>query len=60
MAMRSKLAVGAATSVLAAVLLGVDGQLPDYPLSDQELKVNAGYYSPEGKYLGGIPKVITL
>lgn len=48
---------------LMAVLLlhllaidGVEGAVPEYALTDKELKIEAGYYTESGKYRGGIPK----
>ncbi|CAM9858132.1 unnamed protein product [Ectocarpus fasciculatus] len=32
------------------------GEYPDYPMTFADMKVLAGYYTEDGKYLGGIPK----
>lgn len=32
------------------------GEIPPYPLSDDDLLVAGGYYDESGKYLGGIPE----
>lgn len=48
--------------VLLCSLFGVHvahGDFLDYPLTNRELEIEAGYYDRSGKYLGGIPKVST-
>lgn len=47
-----------ATALLVGMqFIGISSasRLPEFPLSDSELKVHAGYYTDGGKYLGGIP-----
>lgn len=31
-------------------------ELPDYPMTRGDMEVLAGYYTPDGKYLGGVPE----
>ncbi|CAN0526513.1 unnamed protein product, partial [Ectocarpus sp. 8 AP-2014] len=42
--------------VLLSSLGIVRGEFPDYPMTFADMKVLAGYYTEDGKYLGGIPK----
>ncbi|CAB1097860.1 unnamed protein product [Ectocarpus sp. CCAP 1310/34] len=42
--------------VLSSSLGIVWGEYPDYPMTFADMKVLAGYYTEDGKYLGGIPK----
>lgn len=35
-------------------------ELPDFPMTLADMEVLAGYYSADGKYLGGMPKAHTL
>ena len=43
-----------------ARIIVVRGELPDFPMSFGQMKVVAGYYTADGKYLGGLPKADTL
>lgn len=43
--------------VLSTFFLGrTMGELPEYPLTFNEMKILAGYYNAKGRYKGGIPK----
>lgn len=46
--------------LLPGIVLVARGELPDFPMTFWEMKVQAGYYTAEGKYLGGIPKADSL
>ena len=35
-------------------------ELPDFPMTLDEMEVKAGYYDADGKYLGGLPEPHTL
>lgn len=52
-------AAAAQCFIAAGALLAVRGAwsatLPDFPFTDGDLKVHAGYYTKGGKYCGGIP-----
>lgn len=46
--------------LLPGIVLVARGELPDFPKTFREMKVEAGYYTAEGKYLGGIPRADSL
>lgn len=47
--------------IFFSVSLGiVRAELPDYPMTLRDMEVLAGYYTADGKYLGGLPKPDTL
>ena len=50
-------------AILVSLLAGTiatRGEIPDFPMTYGEMTVAAGYYTPDGKYLGGLPKTDNL
>ena len=51
----------ASTMIFPFASLGiVRAELPDYPMTLGDMKVLAGYYTADGKYLGGLPEFHAL
>lgn len=49
------------TMIFSFVFLDVvRAELPDYPMTLADMEVLAGYFTGDGKYLGGLPKAHTL
>lgn len=46
--------------LLLPSLIAVRGEVPDFPMTFAEMQVQAGYYTEDGKYLGGLPKADDL
>lgn len=42
--------------LLLPSLIAARSKVPDFPMTFGEMQVQAGYYTDDGKYLGGLPK----
>lgn len=46
--------------LLFSLMVVARGSLPDFPMTFNEMKIKAGYYTENGKYRGGLPKADAL